>query len=77
MIQHSESSKFFEDITRTTGMSNKEIQENLSEKSKILSWMIANDVRDLQSMGKVMNAYYSNKSFLLDAIKKNNKGFLK
>jgi len=76
MIQHNESSRFFEQIVRTTGMSSVEIQDNLAEKMRILSWMIDNRIRDLKSMGKVMNTYYSNRELLLGAIKKNDKKFL-
>jgi len=76
MIQHSESSRFFEQIIRNTGMSGAEIQENLAEKMKILSWLVDNKIRDLKSMGKVMSSYYSNKGLLMGAIEKNDRKFL-
>jgi flagellar protein FlaI len=76
MIQHSESSRFFEQIIRMTGMSSAEIEENLLEKKNILSWLVDNKIRDLKSIGKVMNSYYSNKELLMGAIKKNDRKFL-
>ena len=77
MIQHSESSRFFESITRMTGLSATEIQENLGEKLGILKWLSENNIRALQSIGKVMNTYYSNKDALLNAIKRNDKAFFR
>jgi len=71
IVKHSESSRFFEDISRNTGMSNTEIKQELTEKKKILSWLIKNRIRNLQDFGKVMNFYYKNKEVLLRAINKN------
>ena len=73
IVQHNESSRFFEDISRNTGMSNIEIKKDLEEKKKILSWLIKNKIRALPDFGKVMNLYYKNKDFLLEGIKKNKK----
>ncbi len=72
IIKHSESSRFFEDISRNTGMSKPQINKNLQEKKDILNWLIKQNLRDLNSFGKVMNIYYTNKEFLLESIKKNN-----
>lgn len=77
MIKHSESSKFFEDITRITGMTDTEIEKDLDEKRKILEWLIKHKIRDLESIGKVMNMYYANKKLLVENIKKDNPDFLR
>ncbi len=50
MIQHNESSRFFEQIIRMTGMTSEEIQNDLMEKMKILSWLIDNKIRDLEEI---------------------------
>jgi archaeal flagellar protein FlaI len=73
LIRHSESSRFFEEISRHTGMSNTEIGSEMKEKARILSFMIENSMRSLQEMGKVMNLYYKNKEVLLSAIAKKDK----
>ena len=70
MIRHSESARFFEDIQRHTGMSPQEVDRDLSFKKAILSWMIKNSIRDLSSLGKVMDTYYKNKNKVLEAITK-------
>ena len=61
IIKHAESSRFFENISRNTGMSQKDLDEDLKEKEKILLWLINNKIRDLNDFGRVMNLYYTNK----------------
>lgn len=72
ILKHSESSRFFENIARSTGMSDKEINEDLEEKKKILVWLSKNNLRNIQSVGKAMNLYYKNKKLLDETITKNN-----
>ncbi len=77
IIRHSESSRFFEDLSRNTGMTQAEINKNLEGKQKILAWMIKNSIRDLNDLGKVMNIYYTNKEKLNKLIQRNDiKGVL-
>lgn len=71
IIRHSESARFFEDISRDTGMSQAELNKNLAEKEKILLWLLKNKIRDLTDFGKVMNLYYIDKDELLNAVSKN------
>ncbi|PXY71466.1 CpaF family protein, partial [Candidatus Parvarchaeota archaeon] len=66
-----ESTSFFEDLSRNTGMNDIQINKTLEERKNILNWLIKNKIRDLESFGKIMNYYYRNKNLLLDAIKKN------
>ena len=73
IVKHSESLTFFENLGRNTGMSQSEIEKNLEEKRKILSWLIKNNIRELNNFGKVINFYYKNKPMLLEAINKNDK----
>ncbi len=72
-VKHSESLRFFENISRNTGMSQTEINKDLDEKKQILEWMIKNNIRELNNFGKVMNVYYKNRNLLAQAIKKNDK----
>ncbi len=72
-VQHSESSRFFEDVSRHTGMSPTDINQDLDEKKRILSWLVKNKIRSLTEFGKVINLYYKNKEIVLKAITKNEK----
>lgn len=73
IVQHSESSRFFEDVTRHTGMSQAEITKDLEQKKKIFLWMMHHDLRNLGELGKVMNLYYRNRSALIHAMAQNDK----
>ncbi len=72
LIRHSENLRFFEDISKITGMSQQEINKNIENKRSILDWMVKNKIRDLNAFGKVMNLYYTNKEILANIIKTNN-----
>ena len=52
-------------------MSQTEINKNLDEKRKIISWLIKKNIRDLNDFGRVMNLYYTDKEGLISAINKN------
>lgn len=71
IVRHSESSRFFEEITRNTGMAGAEINKNLDEKKSILKWLIKNGIRSLEEIGRVMNLYYRNRELLIKAVSQN------
>lgn len=71
IIVHNESMIFFDEISRHTGMSQAEINKDLKEKEEILKWMIRSKIRDLNSIGKVMNLYYTDSEQLREIIRKN------
>jgi len=76
IVKHSESSRFFEDISRNTGMSQSDIEEEMAEKKKILTWLIKNNTRSVGEIGKVMNIYYKNPDYLNEIIKNDSKELL-
>jgi len=69
--EHNKSMTFFDDLSRHTGMSQNDIDENLKAKKSILEWLLKNKIRDLQSIGNVMNMYYTNSEKLNSIIKNN------
>lgn len=73
LVKHSVSSRFFEDVSRNTGMSDQEIEKDLKEKSDIMLWMVKNNIRSLQELGKVINLYYRNRPHLISSIAANDK----
>jgi archaeal flagellar protein FlaI len=62
--EHNKSMTFFDTLSRHTGMAQKDINDNLKNKKAIIEWLIKNNIRDLESIGKVMNTYYTNKEEL-------------
>lgn len=76
LVKHSKSSKFFEDISRHTSMSEEEINKELNLKKKILTWLISHNVRKLGDLGKAINLYYQNKELLLKKMYKDDIKFI-
>ncbi len=70
--EHNKSLSFFEDLSRNTGMNEIEIKNNIKTKKFVFEWLIKNKVRNLESFGKVMNLYYTDRE-RLESIIKNNK----
>lgn len=61
----------FQDLTHVTGLSLKEINQDLKNKEKILTWMVRKNVRDSVSVGEVMHQYYLDPEKLVALVKKN------
>ncbi len=71
IAEHAESVRFFEDLSRHTGMEEKELARDLERKKSILQWLIKHNIRSLYEMGKVFSLYYMNEKMLTDALKRN------
>jgi len=71
ILKHGESTVFFEELNRHTGMTEAEIKTDLEEKKKILNFLCVKSIRGYQSIGKVMQQYYRDKEVLVKAINKN------
>lgn len=71
IVKHNMSTTFFENLSRHTGMSDKQIKEELEFKKSVFSWMIKNKIRKLEELGKVMNYYYVDREELKRIMKNN------
>jgi len=74
IVAHSASVKFFEDLSRHTGMSQPELNKEISERKKILEAMVKNNIRQIDQVGQIMKEFYINKDELLKLV---NKGKIK
>lgn len=63
--------KFIEQLNLHTGMTEREITEELGMRSKVLDWMIKQKISDIEDVGRIIGRYYSDKSELLAAADKN------
>jgi len=70
-VEHNTSMTFLEEVSRHTGMSDKQIKDALKEKKEVFNWAIKNKLTDLKSMGKIMNLYYTDKEELHSVMKHN------
>ncbi|MEK6899164.1 MAG: ATPase, T2SS/T4P/T4SS family [Nanoarchaeota archaeon] len=78
LIRHSESSRFFEDISRHTGLSDEQILADLEARKDIFQWLIKNKLRSLGDFGAAINLYYRNRDELKKLMQSNNiKGLIK
>ncbi len=66
-----ESTRVFSELGMHTGMTVKEMQENLSEKQDILAWMYAREINTTELVGKVMKAYYKDAEKIVGAAREN------
>ncbi len=76
LVKHSKSSRFFEEISRHTSMSEEEINKEINIKKKIITWLINHKIRSLGDLGKTINLYYQNKELLLKKIAKDDINFV-
>jgi len=60
-----------EDLNLHTGMTPKEIAEDMLEKKSVLQWMLKQNVTEIHHVGRIMRAYYRNKEELLNLVNSN------
>lgn len=65
-----DSIRLMDEIKMHTGMNEKEIQEDLERKEKILQWMLDNEIKTVNSVGKVMADYYRDEDKVLEVAEK-------
>ncbi|HLC62285.1 MAG TPA: ATPase, T2SS/T4P/T4SS family [Candidatus Nanoarchaeia archaeon] len=58
-------------IEMFTGYTRNELNKSLSEKAAVLKWVVKNKIDTVDSVGRVMAEYYTNKDSLMDCVKKN------
>jgi flagellar protein FlaI len=63
--------RVIEDLNLHTGMTQTEIENDLSNKEKVLDWLLTNHVMDVDKVGHVMRVYYKSPQLLLDLIRDN------
>ena len=68
IVPHAESIRFFEDVSRHTGFSTPEINENIALRSSIINWMVKHDVKGVDKVGHIMNQYYLNYEELMKSV---------
>jgi archaeal flagellar protein FlaI len=69
----SPSIRVMEELNLHTGMTPAEVAEDLSEKVKILRWMVDKKIENIEQVGKVMRLYYKQKKELLGIVSRGGK----
>jgi flagellar protein FlaI len=63
--------RIMDDLSLFTGMNNKEINADMEDRKRVLSYMLKNKVCDVNDVGRVVAAFYRDKEKLIDMVKKN------
>ncbi len=63
--------RVFEEINMYTGMTEKEILSDLSEKRAILRWMLKNGIANVDAVGRVVYEYYEDPEGVVEIAKRN------
>lgn len=62
--------RYIEDINIYTGMTEREIYEDIEERKQILNWMVRQKYFDISQISEVAKAYYSTPEVLYEAVQK-------
>jgi flagellar protein FlaI len=65
----STSKRLIEEIKMYTGYSDEDIEDDLEEKEKVLKWMFDKQIRDVESVGRVVSEYYRDKGRVMEIVK--------
>ena len=69
--KENESYRLIEELRMHTGMSDQEMEEDINQKIEILKWFVKQQVKDVNSIGKVVAIYYSEPAYVLKKVKRN------
>jgi flagellar protein FlaI len=73
IIKVKDSIRLIDEIRMHTGMTDEEMVEDLKEKENVLQWMLDNNVRTVNTVGKVVAEYYHDREKILNIINKKGK----
>ena len=71
IVQHSDSLRLKEDLSRFTGMAQKEVIKELKLKESILNWMVKQKIRGIDTVGRMFDIYYADPDVILELVRKN------
>ncbi len=70
-----ESKRLFPELELFTGMTPKEIVDDIKEKMQVLDWMRKWNVNTVDDIGKIVAVYYTDREYLLDLVWKDKNPF--
>ncbi|MCW1291987.1 MAG: ATPase, T2SS/T4P/T4SS family [Candidatus Rehaiarchaeum fermentans] len=62
--------KFYSKIYSYTGLSQKEIDDEINEKKKVIEWMLRKNVNGVDNLGYIIATYYIDKNSVLNIVEK-------
>ncbi|MEM3841292.1 MAG: type II/IV secretion system ATPase subunit [Candidatus Micrarchaeaceae archaeon] len=67
--QVSDMTRLSETLSLYAGLTKREIDQDVAEKSEVLNWMVKNNVVDVDNAGLVIANYYKNQSRVMDIVR--------
>ncbi len=71
MNRINKSVSLFDTLQLYTGFTQRELEEDLNEKKRVLTWLLKQGIEDVETVGRVMAEYYINKDELMGLVDKN------
>ncbi len=73
IVKENDSVKLMDELSLHTGMSKSQIMKEIKEKKDVLEWLISENIRSVNEVGKVVAQYYKDKNVLFDIMKNTSK----
>lgn len=70
IVSLSKSYRVTNDIKLYTGMSEKDIENDMKDKKDILDWLVKNKIKDMNDVGRVVSEYYRDPGMVLKMVRK-------
>jgi hypothetical protein len=51
------------------GLTEREMEEDLSGKKEVLKWLVDNNIKDINQVGKVVAQYYLDRDIVIESIR--------
>ncbi len=69
LVQVGRSKSFFQSLKLYTGMTDGELRAEIKEKQRVIEYLVKHDVLDVDSVGRIIAEYYTNKENLMRYVK--------
>lgn len=71
LVATSRSKQFFENLRLYTGYSEKEVKKEIEEKKKVIEYLVKQNITEVDTVGRVIAEYYTNKDHLMKQVHAN------
>ena len=63
--------KLIKTLNLYTGMTYKQVFDDIQEKILVLKWLVTKNITDIDTVGMIMSDYYTEKDYLMGLVKRN------
>jgi len=69
LVKQGSSKSFFQTLKLYTGMTDKELNAEITEKQKVVDYLVKHDITDVDSVGRIIAEYYTDKKNIMAYVK--------